>query len=49
MSINEKKSAFEIVDMFQYPDVCLMVEWLNSEARKDKCADLIKALVEKDF
>ena len=38
-----------IVDMFQYPDVCLMVEWLNSEARKDKCADLIKALVEKEL
>ena len=36
-----------IVDMFQYPDVCLMVEWLNSDTRKDKCVALIKALVEK--
>ena len=36
-----------IVDMFQYPDVCLMVEWLNSDARREKCIALIKALLEK--
>lgn len=38
-----------IVDMFQYPDVCSMVEWLNSDIRRKKCAALIKALVEKPF
>lgn len=36
-----------IVDMFQYPDVCLMVEWLDSDTRRDKCAELITALIEK--
>lgn len=36
-----------IVDMFQYPNVCSMVEWLNSDTRREKCAALIKALVEK--
>lgn len=38
-----------IVDMFQYPDVCLMIEWLNSDTRREKCADLIEALMEKDL
>lgn len=36
-----------IVDLFQYPDVCEMVKWLKDEARKDKCVELIQALVEK--
>lgn len=36
-----------IVDMFQYPDVCLMVEWLKEDSRKDKCAELIRALAGK--
>lgn len=36
-----------IVDLFQYPDVCLMVQWLKDEARKEKCLELIRALVEK--
>ena len=36
-----------IVDMFQYPNVCSMAEWLNSDTRREKCAALIKALVEK--
>ena len=36
-----------IVDMFQYPNVCAMIYWLNSDTRKEKCAALIKALVEK--
>lgn len=36
-----------IVDLFQYPDVCLMVEWLGSDTRRDKCAELIAALIEK--
>ncbi len=35
-----------IVDLFQYPDVCEMVEWLKSEVRREKCAALIRALVE---
>lgn len=36
-----------IVDMFQYPNLCSMVEWLNSDTRKDKCAELITAMIEK--
>ena len=36
-----------IADMFQYPNVCSMVEWLNNDARKDKCAVLIEAMLEK--
>lgn len=36
-----------IVDMFQYPDVCLMVKWLNDDSRKDKCAQLITAFINK--
>lgn len=48
---DDEKYAFpyykRIVDMFQYPDVCLMVEWLESDTRRDKCAALIKALTEK--
>ena len=36
-----------IVDMFQYPNVCSMVGWLNSDTRREKCAAFIKALVEK--
>lgn len=36
-----------IVNMFQYPDVCRMVEWLASDARREKCAALISALVQK--
>ncbi len=36
-----------IVDLFQYPDVCQMVQWLKSDARREKCAALIEALVDK--
>lgn len=36
-----------IVDMFQYPDVCLMAAWLASDTRREKCAELITALIEK--
>lgn len=36
-----------IVDMFQYPDVCLMAAWLASDTRREKCAKLITALIEK--
>lgn len=38
-----------IVDLFQYPDVCEMVKWLKDEARKDKCVELIQALVDKSM
>lgn len=36
-----------IIDLFQYPDVCLMVKWLKDTARKEKCVALIQALVDK--
>lgn len=36
-----------IADLFQWPNVCSMVKWLKENARKDKCATLIQALVEK--
>ncbi len=36
-----------IVDLFQYPDVCLMVKWLGEESHRDKCIQLIEALVQK--
>jgi hypothetical protein len=36
-----------IVDLFQYPNVCEMVKWLEEDARKDKCVALIQALVDK--
>ena len=36
-----------IVDLFQYPNVCSMAEWLQQELRKDKCVELIKVMVEK--
>lgn len=36
-----------IVNLFQYPSVCLMVKWLNSDSHRDKCAQFIEALIEK--
>lgn len=36
-----------IANMFQYPNVCSMVEWLSNDTRKDKCADFIEAMLEK--
>ena len=36
-----------IIDLFQYPNVCEMVKWLKEDARKDKCIELIQALVDK--
>ena len=36
-----------IADMFQWPNVCSMLKWLKQDARKDKCATLIQALVDK--
>lgn len=48
---SDEKYAFpyykRIIDMFQYPNVCLMVEWLDNDSRRDKCAELIEALIEK--
>ena len=38
-----------IVDLFQYPNVCSMVEWLKSDSRRGKCVEFIKAMVEKPF
>ena len=38
-----------IADMFQYPNVCAMAEWLNCDTRRGKCVELIKAMVEKTF
>lgn len=36
-----------ITDLFQYPDVCQMVKWLKDPERKEKCAKLIRALIDK--
>lgn len=36
-----------IIDLFQYPNVCEMVKWLKEDVRKDKCVELIQALVDK--
>jgi len=36
-----------IVELFQYPNVCAMECWLFDAARREKCAELIGALIEK--
>ena len=36
-----------IVMLFQYPNVCQMVRWLRDEKQRERCAQLIEALVEK--
>ncbi len=36
-----------IADLFQWPNVCSMVKWLNEDARKEKCIKLIQALLDK--
>ncbi len=51
-SLNElEKKLFpyykRISDLFQYPDVCLMISWLKDAARKEKAAQLIRALIDK--
>jgi len=38
-----------IADLFQWPNVCLMVKWLKDSSRKEKCISLIRALVNKPF
>lgn len=35
-----------IVRMFQYPNVCAMAEWLQSDLRREKCAEMIRAMLE---
>ncbi len=35
----------QIVDLFQYPDVCLMNTWLRDPARREKAAALLRALL----
>ena len=36
-----------ITNLFQYPNVCLMVDWLDDETKRSKCAKLIEAMVDK--
>lgn len=36
-----------IVNLFQYPNVCLMIKWLNSDCHRDKCIQFMEALIEK--
>lgn len=38
-----------IIDLFQYPNVCMMVQLLKEDAHRDKCAALIHALVTRAF
>ena len=33
-----------IVDLFQYPNVCMMVQLLKDDAHREKCAELIQTL-----
>ena len=48
---DDEKYAFpyykRIVNLFQYPNVCSMTEWLESDFRREKCTKLIKALIDK--
>ncbi len=37
----------QIVYLFQYPNACAMVAWLKNDARREKCAQLIEALIKK--
>lgn len=34
-----------ITDLFQWPNVCAMIKWLKEDARREKCAELIRILV----
>ncbi len=36
-----------IVDLFQYPNVCAMAEWLSDGKHRERCAELIKALINR--
>lgn len=48
---DDEKYAFpyykRIADLFQYPNACLMAEWLDSDQRREKCAGLIRAMMDK--
>ena len=36
-----------ICDLFQYPNVCLLVKWLQDDSRKQKAAKLIEGIMQK--
>lgn len=36
-----------IVALFQYPNVCAMVKWLKEEGRRERCVELIQAMMDK--
>lgn len=36
-----------IVDLFQYPNVCMMVQLLEEDMHREKCAELIQALTDR--
>lgn len=36
-----------ITELFQYPNVCALIRWLKDDARREKAAALIRALIEK--
>lgn len=51
-ALNETEKAVlpyykRITDLFQYPNVCLMAQWLGDGTRREKTAALIQALCEK--
>lgn len=37
----------QIVDLFQYPNVCAMVKWLKEASRREKCAMLIEEMMKR--
>ncbi len=47
--LEKKVSPFykRIIDLFQYPNVCALSKWLKEETRREKSAQLIRALIEK--
>lgn len=36
-----------LINLFQYPNVCSMVEWLNDSAKRNKCIKLISELIDR--
>ncbi len=36
-----------IIDLFQYPNVCMMVQLLKEDAHREKCVELIQILVDR--
>ena len=48
VNIDEKQEIpyyKRIVSLFQYPNVCSMIEWLQSNIRRKKCVELIQKIV----